>query len=95
MIKKVDAWFRRNGKQINFVINGRGLNLHRTGGVSITGLPSRGGTSLMWGNLKRRCERTDAAQAIEKPIQLAPNNQIQETTVRILGPLMLRVGRSF
>jgi hypothetical protein len=94
VLKKADLWFRWNGKQVNFVVNGRGLTLHLTGGVSVTGLPSRGCTSLIWGSLKRRCECADGKQGTAKPVQLGPTNRIEEATVRTLGPLMLRVGRA-
>lgn len=73
-----------------------GLNLHRDGGVSVSGLPRSGGTTVCWGRLRDRCERIDAEQEDpEQPIQLAPNDRMQRTRVSIVGPFMVRIGRDF
>lgn len=64
---------------------GYGLNLHRRGGVSITGVPRSGGTTLCWGRLRRHCESIDrnpCAGAID-------------ATVLTRGPFMLRIGPDF
>lgn len=36
---------------------GYGVTLHRNGGVSLCGIPKSGGTTLAWGELKRRLDK--------------------------------------
>lgn len=61
---------------------GYGFNVHRRGGVSITGIPSSGGTTLCWGRLRRRCEGLDLGHS-------------PDATIYTAGPLMLRIGPDF
>ena len=37
-------------------VRGYGVSLHRRGGVSLCGIPGRGGTTLAWGKLKAYME---------------------------------------
>lgn len=78
----------RNERILALIFNGRGINLHRRGGISITGLPSRGGTTLCWGALRRRCEQIDSEPQDYRPSP-PPDTLITH------GPLMLRVGSYF
>jgi hypothetical protein len=66
-----------------------GLNLHRTGGLSVSGIPHRGGTTLCWGDLRRRCIEIDAEP------QDWRDTPPPDTTIKTFGPLMLRVGSYF
>jgi len=50
----VTALRRGNGRLFLALPNGYGITLHRNGGVSFTGLPSSGGTSILWGACRER-----------------------------------------
>ena len=87
---RVVAWFRRTHKQINVVVGGTGLNLHRRGGISLTGLPRSGGTSLLWGSLRADCAAKDHHAAT-----VHPDLDYIQARVFTFGPFMVRVGRDF
>src|SRR4051794_29891538 len=86
---------RRGPRLIAFGASPFGLNLHREGGVSVSGLPPVGGTTVCWGKLRERCERIDGEQERDEPLQLAPTDRMQRTRLRTFGPFMIRIGRDF
>lgn len=87
---------RRSPRLISVGATPYGVNLHRRGGISFSGLPGSGGTTICWGRMRERCARTDAEQEDpEAPIQLAANNRVQRTRVSAFGPFMVRIGRDF
>jgi len=86
---------RRGPRLIAFGVFPFGLNLHREGGISVSGIPRSGGTTICWGKLRERCERIDGEQERAEPIQLAPTDRMQRTKVSSFGPFMIRVGRDF
>ena len=85
-LAKIFAW-RKQGRSLSVAahIRGRGyigLNLHRSGGISITGFPAKGGTTIAWGRLRARGDEMDRQGGTER-IRVA------------LGPVAIRVGRDF
>jgi hypothetical protein len=81
---------RRGPRLISVGVTPFGLNLHRLGGISLTGLPRSGGTTVCWGGLRERCDRMDG-EALARTGELVSDH----TEVRCFGPLMIRVGRDF
>jgi hypothetical protein len=79
------AW--RNGSQATLAVylRGRGftgVNLHRTGGVSITGIPGSGGTTVAWGRLRARGDHMDREGSTQRRRFAC-------------GPVAVRIGRDF
>lgn len=85
---RVEVAYHHGPRLWALVANGRGVNFHRDGGLSVTGVPSSGGTTVCWGRMRERCERIDA-----EPAEWKPNGPV--AWIRRVGPLMLRVGRDF
>ena len=75
--------FKRDGKVISLMVAGDrrvyGVNLHRHAGLSLSGLPQHGGTSLLWGRLGHRVAA------------LSEDTRWQ----RQVGPLIATAGRDF
>jgi hypothetical protein len=54
----VAAAHRHRGHVAFFAISsGLGLSLHRNGGISLSGVPRSGGTSILWGAVNDRVKR--------------------------------------
>lgn len=66
-----------------------GLNLHRHGGISVSGLPRSGGTTVCWDRMRTRCEDRDRRR-LQWRDSLDP-----DAWVRCFGPLMVRIGSDF
>lgn len=81
------AW-RRRGRQLTVAagITGPtiGVNLHRRGGLSLTGVPRSGGITVAWGELRRQGDEWDKAVAA-----------FSDRRRVVLGPVAIRVGRDF
>lgn len=90
---------RRHPRLVSFGVTPFGLNLHRLGGLSLTGLPRSGGSTICWGKMRERCERIDGEQdEPERPVQLVDvgeQTRVQRTHVLIFGRFMVRIGRDF
>lgn len=67
-----------------------GLNLHRRGGISLTGVPAQGGSTVCWGRLRERLDGLDGQHFAQTGELLSAR-----TWVRCFGPFMVRVGRDF
>jgi hypothetical protein len=89
------GFVQRNSGTFIASFEGRGINFHRKGGVSFTGIPQRGGTTIAWGRLRERCERMDAKQPDRIKTDLGIDNHMYSTVVFTVGPFMVRVGYHF
>lgn len=72
-----------------------GVNFHRQGttinGISVSGLPRSGGTTVCWGRMRARCESIDA-----DPRRLQWRDTLRpDAWIRCLGPVMVRIGSDF
>lgn len=87
---------RRGPRLISFgAAPGPGLNFHRQGttinGISLSGLPRSGGTTICWGKMRTRCESIDA-----DPRRLQWRDSLDpDAWIRCVGPFMIRVGSDF
>jgi len=84
------AFLKRDPWTLIIAAGGRGINLHRKGGLSLSGMPRSGGTTLCWGQLRKRCERMDSELR-----EGCCGHGRPDALVRCLGPFMLRVGSDF
>lgn len=97
------AFAKRTPRIIILAAGGKGINLHRAGGISISGVPAVGGTTLCWGELRQVVEEKDANPPMVVPpldpaMRGAPSKPVPyeiDCDVRTFGPFMLRIGRDF
>ena len=82
--RRWEGFTHRNRGTVIFAVEGRGINFHRKGGVSFTGFPSTGGTTICWGRLRRKLERYDEDRGGRV-----------KAWVRCYGPIMVRSGEDF
>lgn len=87
-VPRVLAFYNRTPRIISFSVGGVGLNLHRMGGVAITGLPRSGGSTICWGELRRRCERFDREFSRDE-------GPFPDAWVYTTGRFMIRIGKDF
>jgi hypothetical protein len=85
-MRKLEIFAWRNGRSAILAASAGGstcgVNLHREGGLSITGLPASGGTTIAWGRLRSRTEEFDRSGPTDRRLIS-------------LGPVAVRVGRDF
>lgn len=83
-MKRLEVMGWRNPRIMSVAVfpSGIGLNLHRRGGISITGIPASGGTTICWGHLLRYCDERDRLVSTHR-------RRID------IGRVSIRIGRDF